>query len=373
MLESPINLREKPYYCNHSMKIRNIPASFGLSACLLIWLKSFSVLALMFICSFCRPSLQAQDPVFSQFYLSPLQLNPGLTGLTEDPRFSANYRNQYPGFNNAYRTYALSYDQFFPSIKGGLGFWILSDDAGEGILKTIKAAGIFSYKTEITRKIFAKMGIEAGVVQSTLNWNQLIFGDQIDDYAGTISPGGIPFPTEETAPERNKVIYPDLGIGMIIYGGTLYSGLSVRHINRPDPDFLSINSSLSPRIPMRWTLHGGGSWPIFNHFFHQNLDMAFSPSIVLIKQGPFSQINGGATIDAEILSIGIHYRVSSGKSEAIIGSIGFRTNNLKIGYSFDYTVSGFPLSGGTHEIGIVYLLEDGDTESRYNDCLNIFR
>jgi len=372
-VDSSINLSEKPYYCNHSMKIRNIPASFGFSASLLIWLKSFSILALISIRSFYCPTLQAQDPVFSQFYLSPLQLNPGLAGLTEDPRFSANYRNQYPGFNNAYRTYALSYDQFFPSFKGGLGFWILSDDAGEGILKTIKAAGIFSYKTEITQKIFAKMGIEAGVVQSTLNWNQLIFGDQIDDYAGTISPGGIPFPTEETVPERNKVIYPDLGIGMIIYGGTLYSGLSVRHINRPDPDFLSTNSNLSPRIPMRWTLHGGGSWPIFTHFFHQNLDMAISPSIILVNQGPFSQINGGATIDAEILSFGIHYRVSSANSEALIGSIGFRTNKLKIGYSFDYTVSGFPLSGGTHEIGIVYLLDDGDTESRYNDCLNIFR
>src|SRR5689334_15433040 len=67
----------------------------------------------------------AQDPIFSQFYLSPLQLNPGLTGLTEDPRFSANYRIQFPGFNNAYRTYALSYDQYFPYANIGAGFWLL--------------------------------------------------------------------------------------------------------------------------------------------------------------------------------------------------------------------------------------------------------
>src|SRR5687767_13626321 len=63
----------------------------------------------------------AQDPVFSQFYLSPLQLNPALSGLTDDPRFSANYRNQFPGFNNAYRTYALSYDQFFSGFHSGIG------------------------------------------------------------------------------------------------------------------------------------------------------------------------------------------------------------------------------------------------------------
>lgn len=317
--------------------------------------------------------ISAQDPVFSQYYLSPLQLNPALSGLTEDPRFSANYRNQFPGFNNAYRTYALSYDQYFPSLNSGFGGWILSDDAGDGILRTIKAAGIFSYRLRLGDDLYTKAGIEAGIVQSVLNWNQLLFGDQIDDYAGTVSPGGIPFPTEETAPEKNKVIYPDLGAGLVVYGGELYGGFSVRHLNRPDPDFLSINNNLSPRIPMRWTVHGGGSWPLFRKFFRQFMSIAFSPSVIFVKQGPFQQLNGGATIDAEMISVGLHYRLSSGRSEALIGSIGFRTNQLRLGYSFDYTISGFPLSSGTHEIGLVISLDDGDRESRYNDCLNIFR
>ncbi len=355
------------------MKVSQIPTSFRFSTSLSIWLESGSFLSLMIIFSLSYLKLNAQDPVFSQFYLSPLQLNPGLAGLTDDPRFSANYRNQFPGFNNAYRTYALSYDQFFPAINSGLGFWLLSDDAGDGILKTIKAAGIFSYKVDLSRNVFAKMGIEAGVVQSTLNWNQLVFGDQINDYTGTTSPGGIPFPTEETAPEKNRVVYPDLGIGMIVYGGTLYSGLSVRHLNRPDPEFLSINSNLTPRMPMRWTLHGGGSWPIFSHTLRHNLHTTISPAFILVSQGPFNQVNGGVTIDSDVLSFGVHYRVSSGKSEALIGSVGFKTSKLKIGYSFDYTVSGFPLSGGTHELGIVYIMDDGNSPSRYDDCLKIFR
>jgi type IX secretion system PorP/SprF family membrane protein len=355
------------------MKSRTIPTSLRFSTGFLNWQKSIAILSLICFFSMGWLSINAQDPVFSQYWLSPLQLNPGLAGLTNAPRFSVNYRNQYPGFNNAYRTYALSYDQFFPSIKSGLGFWLLSDDAGDGILKTVKAAGVFSYKTDLSRSVSAKMGIEAGVVQSTLNWNQLVFGDQIDDYTGTVSPGGIPFPTDETVPDKNKVIYPDLGIGMIVYGGTIYSGLSVRHLNRPDPDFLSINPNLSPRIPMRWTLHGGGSWPIFTHLFNRTLHTAFSPSLIVVKQGPFNQINGGVTIDSDIMNFGLHYRMSSGKSEALIGSVGFKTNKLKIGYSFDYTISGFPLSGGTHEIGIVYLMDNGNTESRYDDCLKIFR
>ncbi len=351
-----------PY--NQIKRIVIQPASFSV-----LKLKSFSSVILVLIAGY----LTAQDPVFSQFYLSPLQLNPGLSGLTEAPRFSANYRNQFPGFNNAYRTYAVSYDQFFPAINSGAGLWILSDDAGNGILKTIKAAGIFSFRLRLNDDLFVKMGTEIGFVQSTLNWDQLRFGDQIDDYLGTISPGGSPFPTEEVAPEKNTVFYPDLGLGFVLYGERLYGGLSIRHLNQPKPDFLDINPSLSPGIPMRWTLHGGGTWPVFSNVFNTRTELTLSPALIYVMQGPFQQINGGVTFDAGSVSFGGHYRVSSGQSEAIIASIGLRTSQLRIGYSYDYTISGFPLSGGTHEIGLVFVMKTEVKESRYNDCLMIFR
>jgi type IX secretion system PorP/SprF family membrane protein len=217
------------------------------------------------------------------------------------------------------------------------------------------------------------MGTEIGIVQSTLNWDRLRFGDQIDDYLGTISPGGMPFPTEENAPEKNSIVYPDLGLGFVLYGETLYAGISARHLNQPKPDFLDINPSLSPGIPIRWTAHAGGSWPIFSGLFNRGTDMTVSPAIIFVRQGPFQQINGGVTLDAGPVSVGIHYRNSSGESEALIGSIGLRTKQLRLGYSYDMTISGFPDSGGTHELGLVFVLDDGEKESRYNDCLRLFR
>lgn len=354
----------------HLIPYNQLLASVIQSASLSVFkLKCFSAAILVMVAGY----LAAQDPIFSQFYLSPLQLNPGLSGLTESPRFSANYRNQFPGFNNAYRTYAVSYDQYFPSINSGAGLWILSDDAGDGILKTTKVAGIFSYRLRLNDDLFVKMGTEIGFVQSTLNWDQLRFGDQIDDYLGTISPGGSPFPTEEIAPEKNTIFYPDLGLGFVLYGEKLYGGVSIRHLNQPKPDFLDINPSLSPGIPMRWTLHGGGTWPVFSGVFNSRTEVNLSPSIIFVRQGPFQQINGGLTFDAGPVSFGGHYRVSSGQSEAIIVSIGLRTSQLRIGYSYDYTISGFPISGGTHEIGLVFVMKTAVKESRYSDCLMIFR
>jgi hypothetical protein len=124
---------------------------------------------------------------------------------------------------------------------------------------------------------------------------------------------------------------------------------------------------------MRWTLHAGASWRVLKQVFSRYTKVTMSPSFIFVSQGNFNQFNGGLVMDAESFSFGIQYRISSGQSESIIGSIGLRTNKLRVGYSYDATISGFEGTGGTHEIGLVYLFDDGDTESRYNDCLQIFR
>ena len=79
--------------------------------------------------------LKAQDPVFSQFYASPMQTNPAFTGNTYNPFISLQYRNQWPALK-AYVTYAATYDQTIPDLNIGVGLLLLSDNAGNGIFKT---------------------------------------------------------------------------------------------------------------------------------------------------------------------------------------------------------------------------------------------
>ncbi|MDZ7648921.1 MAG: type IX secretion system membrane protein PorP/SprF [Cytophagales bacterium] len=50
----------------------------------------------------------AQDPQFSQYYASPLYLNPGFTGITPQQRLTSNYRIQWPNLPQAYVTYGPS-------------------------------------------------------------------------------------------------------------------------------------------------------------------------------------------------------------------------------------------------------------------------
>ncbi len=83
--------------------------------------------------------VSAQDPHFSQFYASPLTLNPAFTGKFDgDYRLAANYRNQWASIPNAYTTASASLD--FGILKKslpkgdifGLGFSGVSDQSADG-------------------------------------------------------------------------------------------------------------------------------------------------------------------------------------------------------------------------------------------------
>src|ERR1700756_906529 len=85
-------------------------------------------------------AVHGQDVHFTQYFTSPLTLNPAMTGLvSEDLRFAANYRNQWSSVSaNPYITGTVSYDMAM--LKGklpegdalGIGILGLYDKSGTG-------------------------------------------------------------------------------------------------------------------------------------------------------------------------------------------------------------------------------------------------
>src|SRR5215213_931592 len=85
---------------------------------------------------------KAQDPNFSQFFVSPLTLNPALTGKFDGViRVAGNYRNQWPTINNAFTTYTASIDgsilknRIPENDQFGMGVMAFSDKSGNGVLQ----------------------------------------------------------------------------------------------------------------------------------------------------------------------------------------------------------------------------------------------
>ena len=65
-----------------------------------------------------------QDPSFSQFFSSPLNINPALTGnINADWRMIANFRDQWIGPASPYATGSISYDMKIQvdSLKFSMG------------------------------------------------------------------------------------------------------------------------------------------------------------------------------------------------------------------------------------------------------------
>lgn len=318
--------------------------------------------------------LQAQDPIYSQFFMTPMQINPAFAGVNYSPTLASNYRLQWPGITTTYSTFSLSYDQFFESSNLALGAHILSDAAGEGALKTTKAAGIMGYRLALNRNTFIRGGVELSYVQKRLNWEKFIFYDGLVSNNGAYTPGGSSIPSKELAPGNLRRGYLDISSGLLLYNSKYFIGVALDHMNTPVDEFLQNEEQNYIGLPIRLTVNGGYQFNLSRRT-KNNLQNYFTPSFLYAKQGGFQQFNFGANVGYSQLFGGLFYRLGGFSSDALIINFGIRSENWKIAYSFDLTTSGISLSGsgGSHEIGLSYIFGQGEPKYKLNDCLNLFR
>ncbi len=322
----------------------------------------------------CSFFLRGQDPVFSQFYNAPLELNPAFAGNSYAPIFAINYRNQWPAVSNVYETYSVSYDQYIDRFKSGIGFNLLTDDAGQGALKTFKLSGFYSYKLVIQDDLLLKIGLEASAIQSRLNWDLFSFPDQINPEFGAISPGGTPYPSFENRPDNLSKTFFDLSSGVLLYSPLFYAGMSFKHVTSPDDSFLNGGNTFAG-LPFRFSMHGGFQINLDERRNKRDEGSFITPNVLFVKQADFWQLNTGAYTSLKSFFVGLWYRLTSTNSDAVIASVGMRSGIFKFSYSFDYTVSELTLNtGGSHELGILINLESiYPPRSKLNDCLSLFR
>jgi type IX secretion system PorP/SprF family membrane protein len=288
--------------------------------------------------------LMAQDPHFSQFYANPLYLNPALAGVTVCPRAMASYRNQWPAFGKAYSTYNISFDQYAAFVHGGLGLIVTADRAGGGNLNTTMASLVYAYKFNLSTRIQASGALRAGYYQRRLVWENLQFEDMIDPN------GGFNLPTSEKAPDNPTIGALDFSTGVFIsYDDIIYGGIAVDHLTQPKNGFYADNET---QLYMKITVHGGGVINLHpSGSATDGREFSLSPNILYQQQFNFRQLNLGLYLTIEPFIGGVWYRHAFENPDAIIPMIGLNYMNLRVGYSYDYSVSQMRgASGGAHEV-----------------------
>ncbi|MFZ1495775.1 MAG: PorP/SprF family type IX secretion system membrane protein, partial [Saprospiraceae bacterium] len=128
----------------------------------------------------------SQDIHWSQFYNSPLNLNPALTGMFNgEARFAGNYRSQWNKVPVNYLTFSGAVDKKFTSkqLKGsqvGGGLILNYDRAGDSKLSATKLGVVGSYIRPLNKSNLISIGLQIGIAQRAFSDSNLRFDNQWD-------------------------------------------------------------------------------------------------------------------------------------------------------------------------------------------------
>ena len=222
--------------------------------------------------------LKAQDIHLTQYYFSPLNLNPAYTGLFDgDYRIVANHRSQWAAvMDNQFLTSGVSYDQNFHiyqhQFAAGINF--VHDQSGLGVLQQNKLELAVSYKKSFKGHLFHG-GLQMGMLHKGIDMNKYLYPLQFNMDVGSFDNNQS---NMQNFTKQNIYLF-DFNLGLawskvINDKITAEVGASFFHLNTPTESFLGNNNS----FPVRKVLDAkvyylfNNRWKIIPNllFMHQN-------------------------------------------------------------------------------------------------------
>jgi type IX secretion system PorP/SprF family membrane protein len=319
----------------------------------------------------------AQDRHFSQFYSSPLTLNPALTGAFDGKyRVGGTYRDQWRGLlEQPYQTFSFGADlrlsapfaERGSNDKFGIGLLFFRDIVNTLDFSTTQIALSGAYHKSLAaldNSQYLSLGFQAGLTQRNVNYDALTFQDQWNGITGYT------LPRAERLPENNFG-YMDLSVGLnysVVFAPktSLFLGASYHHFNRPNVAFFTGDAIPKQLLSPRISAQIAGQFPI--NPLHT---ITMSPRILFSAQGPHLEINAGTTFRVVVdqtygtaMHIGGWVRpvksVDGVNFDALVFTAGLELNNILLGFSYDINlpnIQRYRKAANTFEISLIYLGE----------------
>lgn len=302
---------------------------------------------------------KAQDLHYSQFFNSPVNLNPALTGMFRgDYRFAANLRSQWASVTVPFTTFSLSADAQNPlgTKNLGAGIVINHDQAGDSHFKTFQVNLSGSYIKALNKDstLVFSVGIQSGITFRSLNYDPLRFDEQYNGYYYNNS-----LPTGESF-QRDSRVYPNINIGASLYrkfSGREYvlGGMAFSNVQAPKQSFYN---TAKITLDRKFNIHAEGAITLAEKW-------DIIPSLNIQFQGKYAEVVPGATgryvlTDEKglfrALNFGAWYRFQ----DAFYLLAGVEYDNWKAAVSYDINISDLvPASRnkGAFEIGLIHILD----------------
>jgi len=295
-------------------------------------------IAFLFLAIVIQPVLSQQDPLSSQYMFNTLTYNPGIAGTSGMICATALNRQQWVGFEGAPSTTVFNVNAPVSpfKIKSGVGLLVESDNVGFD--KDINISGSYSYLLDLGPGTLG-IGLSLGMLNKTLTptW-EIPSGDSHTPASG-----------DPLIPE-NKESYVafDAGLGLYFKADKYYAGLSVTHLNQPEIKY----SKGTPYVSRHYYLTAGYVLQL------PNPSLELLPSVFAFSDGKVAQFTITSLIryNKKVWG-GVSYRAG----DALIGIVGFELyNGLRLGYSYDFTMSDMNKnSNGSHEFMVNYCFDLG--------------
>ena len=329
-------------------------------------MKIFSKILILLICFSSFQLLNAQDIHFSQFYNSPLNLNPALIGgFNGEFRFVGNQRTQWSSVTTPYSTLGLSVDaKNIYNTPIGVGLSVYQDKAGDSNFSTLQIAlgGAYTIKLKDSTQSITLSG-QPAFTQRSINYDELQFDNQYNgnNYDPNLGSG------ENFTNEGGTYFNLHGGIAWnykIAQRKELTAGFAMHNIIRPQQSFFNENIPLH----QRFTIHAGGVFPV-----SEKVDVL--PNISFQKQHNYKEIIFGGQGKYHLnngnyraLYAGVWYR----NSDATYFNVGMDYADFHFGISYDLNLSSLSVASnnrGGFEFAIIYILQRYKPDlRRYKSC-----
>ncbi len=314
---------------------------------------------------------QGQDIHLSQYYDSPLSINPAATGaFPGDYRLATNYKSQWKTISSPYKTIAASADakvhRFGVSKKSyaAAGISLFRDKAGKSNMGLTQVSFNAAYQQALSDHSSLAVGVQPSFAQRSLNTTDLKWDSQWDgnNYDPTLPP--------EYGYNQN-FIYFDIGTGVEYkyYNSQnkfkYILGVSSFHLHQPKQRYY-------PEIDRLYRKYMG--------YTSAHIPLPKKPFIIIVPQlmysmqGPYREILAGGqvryvfgadmsddnvvlntyTLLSSAVQAGILYRFK----DAIVATASFEMHkSLSIGISYDLNISKLKVASelrGGMELSLVY-------------------
>ncbi len=286
---------------------------------------------------------------FTQFYASPIYLNPAFTGANVCARASMTYRNQWPEITKTYRSFLFSLDHDLQIHNLGIGGIIGRDVAGSANLSTTIFYPSVSHMIKLTPELMVRFGLQVGMMHRNVDFKSFLFGDQL------VRGGNVATIEDPTKPRT----FVDINTGSVIYSSMFWLGVSFSHLTTPNQALFENGNS---ELPLKYSVHGGTKFELDVEEIDDGYTRSISPAFNYRGQKDFDQLDIGLYYAQQMLIAGLWYRGipvfksyqdGYANNDALALLIGIQTKRYSVGYSFDITISRLTtLTSGAHEISL---------------------